>query len=321
LEEVLKQVSFPSRPEVMVGSEHADDAGVYRINDQLALIHTVDIFTPIVDDPYLYGQIAAANAMSDVYAMGGRPVNALNIIGFPDSKLDQECFAQILQGGSDKVAEAGAAIIGGHSVKDTELKYGLAVTGLIHPEKVRKNHSLRAGDVLLLTKPVGTGVLTTALKNDAVSEAEISDAIESMLRLNEIPGLKMADFSVSACTDVTGFGLGGHLWEMINGNNMQAELTIGRIPFFPRAIDFARDSKYIPGGTIANYRYVEPYLEMTEIEPWYLNLLFDPQTSGGLLISIAEEEAEDFIESLTGYPFPVSVIGRILPGEDRIVVR
>ena len=285
------------------------------------MVVSTDFFTPIVDDPYLFGQIAAANALSDIYAMGGIPLCALNMICFPTLKLGKEVFRDILRGGAEKVKEAGAVIIGGHSIKDNELKYGLAVTGKIDPNYIYTNHALRAGDILLLTKPIGTGLLTTALKNDAVTENDISGAINSMLMLNAVTSASLKDFTVSACTDVTGFGLLGHLWEMIHGLDLKVILYLDEIPFFPEAIPYAREMQNIPGGTLSNIKYIEPHLEMGKNDVWYQNLLCDPQTSGGLLISMPESQVKSYLSSIQPYPYPVKVIGEVIPGENRILIR
>jgi selenide,water dikinase len=315
---VLKSVVFPENENIIVDASKADDAGIYRLNDETALVHTTDFFTPIVDDPYLFGKIAATNALSDIYAMGGTPLSALNIICFPDHSLDAEAFQAILQGGADKIDEAGAVILGGHSVSDKELKYGLAVVGIIRPDLIKVNRNLEIGDQILLTKPIGTGILTTALKNDALDENQIVDAIESMLLLNQQPARAMQKFNATACTDVTGYGLLGHLWEMMDGLNLGVKIQVDKIEFFKKAIPLARESRHIPGGTLANISYIQSHLDMGDIEPWYQNLLFDPQTSGGLLIALSEPSIEAFRDSLSDYPFDVTAIGEVVEGENKI---
>jgi selenide,water dikinase len=315
---VLKSVVFPENENIIVDASKADDAGIYRLNDETALVHTTDFFTPIVDDPYLFGKIAATNALSDIYAMGGTPLSALNIICFPDHSLDAEAFQAILQGGADKIDEAGAVILGGHSVSDKELKYGLAVVGIIRPDLIKVNRNLEIGDQILLTKPIGTGILTTALKNDTLDENQIVDAIESMLLLNQQPARAMQKFNATACTDVTGYGLLGHLWEMMDGLNLGVKIQVDKIEFFKKAIPLARESRHIPGGTLANISYIQSHLDMGDIEPWYQNLLFDPQTSGGLLIALSEPSIEAFRDSLSNYPLDVTVIGEVVEGENKI---
>ena len=321
LDEVLQKVQFPTDEHTLVGTQSSDDAAVYRLTDDVALVQTVDFFTPIVDDPYIFGQIAAANALSDIYAMGARPFIALNIIGFPQATQKAELLTQILQGGADKVREADTTLLGGHSIQDKELKYGLAVTGIVHPEKVITNNRVREGDVLLLTKPIGTGMISTALKNGKATTAEVEAIVESMLLLNRLPSEKMIDYDVSACTDITGFGLLGHLWEMIRRQPVQAHIQVKSIPVFDKALHYARNAIFIPGGTLSNIRFVEKQIQLRGVEEWYLNLLLDPQTSGGLLIALPEAAAEQFIRDLKDkYPYPVRKIGRLAEGENKIII-
>ena len=318
LDKALKTIHFPTNSSVLVDASHADDAGIIQIDKDFALVQTTDFFTPIVDDPYLFGQIAAANALSDIYAMGAEPICALNIMCFPDAVLDSEAFTLILQGGADKAREAGIVILGGHSVSDKELKYGLAVSGKIHPKNIKLNQNLKSGDALILTKPIGTGILTTALKNGILDEDDIAPAVESMLTLNLIPSNLLHKYPVSACTDVTGYGLLGHLWEMLQGSDTGASISVKDISFFDKAIPFAREGMHIPGGTLANERFIHNHLEMGNIEAWYQNLLYDPQTSGGLLISIPSEFANNFINDMGDYSLPVSVIGEVHERENKI---
>lgn len=318
LDKALKNIDFPTNSAVLVDASHADDAGIIQIDKDFALVQTTDFFTPVVDDPYVYGQIAAANALSDIYAMGAEPICALNIMCFPDGVLDAEAFTLILQGGADKAKEAGIVILGGHSVSDKELKYGLAVSGKIHPEHIKLNQNIKSGDSLILTKPIGTGILTTALKNGVLDEDDIASAIDSMLTLNLVPSTLLKKYPVSACTDVTGYGLLGHLWEMLQGSHLGATLSVNEIPFFDKALPFAKEASHVPGGTLANERFIHEHLDVGNIEVWYQNLLYDPQTSGGLLISIPSEHVKDFISDLSGYPLPVSVIGEVHERENKI---
>ena len=311
MDDILSRIHFPANDNVLVDSGHADDAGIYKINDQMALVHTTDFFTPIVDDPYLFGQIAAANALSDIYAMGAKPISALNIACFPDNVLDAKTLSEILQGGIDKLAEAGVAVIGGHTVKDNELKYGLAVTGVIDPKLIKQNNTIKNGDLLLLTKPLGTGILTTALKNDHFTESDISDAIRSMLLLNREPAGLLHKYSANAVTDITGFGLLGHLSEMMADSGLGVNLRLSNISFFKEAVPLAEKSQHIPGGTLANINYIQNMMDYGEFAPWYMNLLADPQTSGGLLISMPEDRVKEFIAELADYPFKISNIGEI----------
>ena len=322
LDDVLKQLDFPRNDKVLVNSSRADDAGVYLLNPETALVQTTDFFTPIVDDPYLFGQIAAANALSDIYAMGARPLTALNILCFPDGQLDQHALQELLAGGIDKMKEADVVIIGGHSTSDKELKYGMAVTGIINPVHLKLNYTVQVGDQLLLTKPIGSGILTTALKNSILTEDDISDAISNMLLLNRITSEHFNHFPINACTDITGYGLLGHLWEMIAGLSLSAHIYIDRIPFYEKALPFAREGQQIPGGTIANYNFIKDYFLLENTEVWYTNLLFDPQTSGGLLISIPEKSAENYIKTVENkYPLQIYPIGEIREGENKIFVR
>lgn len=318
LDEALRTIDFPTNSNVLVDASHADDAGIIQIDKDFALVQTTDFFAPIVDDPYMYGQIAAANALSDIYAMGAEPISALNIICFPDAILDSEIFKLILQGGAEKAKEAGIVILGGHSVSDNELKYGLAVTGKIHPEKIKLNHNLKSGDYLILTKPIGTGILTTALKNGILNEDDISSAIKSMLTLNYKPSKLLHKYPVSACTDVTGYGILGHLWEMLEGSEVGVTISVNEIPFFDNAIPFAKEGTQIPGGTLSNERFIHKQLDMGKVDLWYQALLFDPQTSGGLLISIPSEFATDFLNDLEEYDLPVAIIGEVHDGKNKI---
>ncbi len=314
-------MDFPVDANTIVGASGADDAGIYKISEHQALVQTLDFFTPIVDDPYIFGQIAAANSLSDVYAMGGKPLSALNIVGFPDDKLDENVLTQILQGGADKIKEAEAVILGGHTIQDNELKYGLSVTGIVHPEKIRINNNLRVGDWLILTKPIGTGILTTALKNDKITETELQPVIDSMLYLNKTTSEAMENLNVSACTDVTGFGLLGHLWEMMQDLNVDVRIDVDKIVTFDNVREFASESMFIPGGTLANINYLERHIVLGDFPLWHLNYLCDPQTSGGLLIAISEKDVEKYFERIKSYPLTVSIIGEVMEGKDKIILK
>jgi selenide,water dikinase len=289
---------FPSDENVIIGLDRADDAGVYRISDDLALIQTVDFFTPIVDDPYWFGQIAAANALSDVYAMGGTPKTAMNLVAFPAKTLDLSILRQIIQGGVDKLKEAEVVLIGGHSIEDKEIKYGLSVTGVIHPERVLAKKNLRPGDRLVLTKPLGTGIVNTAIKADMVSVRLLEKVTRLMAALNRDAARIMADFDISACTDVTGFGLLGHLAEMVNGSGCSARIFSAQVPVIPEAKDFAAMG-LIPAGAYKNREFREQMITLAETVPRTIqDLLFDPQTSGGLLISISDVHCGDLVSAL-----------------------
>jgi selenide,water dikinase len=286
-----------SDPDLIVGMEHPDDAGVYRLTDELALILTLDFFTPIVDDAYAFGQIAAANALSDVYAMGGVPKLALNIIGFPVNTLDIAILQAILKGGADKLAEAGVLLVGGHSIDDPELKYGLSVTGFVHPSKVLKNVGTQPGDALILTKPIGTGIISTAIKADMADDATVQRVIASMASLNRVAAECMAHYPVNACTDITGFGLIGHACEMIAGTDMGMIIKAQAVPVFPDAIALAAEG-IVPAGAYRNAQYRESMVDSTGIKEDLKSVLFDPQTSGGLFISLPRDAAQDLIEDL-----------------------
>ena len=309
----------------MVGNERADDAGVFQLNETTALIHTVDFFTPVVDDPYLYGQIAVANSLSDVYAMGGRPLTALNILGFHQGKVTNETVHKILKGGMDKAAEAECPIAGGHSIQDEELKYGLAVTGLVHPKQIWRNHTVWPGDVLLLTKPLGTGAISTAIKQGKAAEKDVREIVASMRLLNRRPVevLRSGKFEVHAATDISGFGLAGHLLEMLSEKKLNAELFLNDLPVFKNALHYLNEYAFLPGGFYNNRLFTEKRVQTSAaIDAQKYNILFDPQTSGGLLIAMQKKEALRFIKRLndSGYPYPAVVIGQLLKGEGKIKI-
>ncbi len=277
---------------MLVGINTADDAGVYLLNSDVALIQTVDFFTPIVDDPYVYGQIAAANALSDVYAMGGRPLTALNIICYPTACGDLETMEKILLGGADKVGEAGALLVGGHSVEDREPKYGLSVTGIVHPSRLVTNRGAREGDFLLLTKRLGTGVISTALKAELAPPAVLEIACREMAALNRGAAEAMQEAGVSACTDITGFGLLGHALELARASQVHLTIYAKRLPLIPQVEDLAA-SGLIPAGAYTNRDWAAPYVEFAAEVPGVLqDLLYDPQTSGGLLIAVAPDRLD-----------------------------
>lgn len=281
-------------PDLLVGPETADDAGVYRIGETLALVETTDIITPLVDDPRTFGRIAAANALSDVYAMGGRPVTAMNLVFFPACALPVGVLAEILAGGQDAIREAGACLVGGHTVEDDELKYGLAVTGLIHPERVVRNSTAVPGDRLILTKPLGTGIVSTAVKAEMVDAGTMAEAVRWMTMLNGSAAGIMAECGASACTDVTGFGLIGHATEMADGAGVTMRLFLGDVPVMKGVAGLIADG-LVPAGCYRNRDYYSPRLKGGDIPPDALIPLFDPQTSGGLLISLPPGPAERFL--------------------------
>jgi selenide,water dikinase len=291
-----------------------DDAGVYQISADLAIIQTVDFFTPIVDDPYQFGQIAAANALSDVYAMGGVPKTAMNLVGFPLKQMDISILRQIIQGGLDKLKEADVVLVGGHSVEDNELKYGLSVTGFIHPDRVLTKKNIQAGDCLVLTKPVGTGVINTAIKG-GVAPAEVTESVtRQMAALNRDAAEVMHRYRVHACTDITGFGLLGHLAEMVVGSGCSLRLSADTIPILPEAIEYAAMG-LLPAGAFKNREFRESMVEFSSsVNPLLRDLFFDPQTSGGLLICLDRADARQLIGELHANGIEAAaIIGDVLP--------
>ena len=289
--------------------ETRDDAGYVPFGGGL-LLQSVDFFPPIVDDPYRFGQIAAANALSDVYAMGGKPITAMNLVGFPGS-LDLSILKEILKGGSSKISESGARLLGGHSVQDDEPKYGLSVTGFVEENKVVRNTGAKPGDKLVLTKPLGFGILTTALKRDLVSEAEIEDAVETAARLNKVAGEVLGDIRASAATDVTGYGFLGHLAEVLRATGVGAEIRRGDVPVWERAERLAADGQY-PGGLKNNRSYLGGYVTADGVDENALLPLYDPQTSGGLLVSAPPEEAASYVRALRELGEIAEVVGEVV---------
>lgn len=278
--------------------ETSDDAGVFILTDEIALIQTLDFFTPVVNDPYTFGQIAAANSLSDVYAMGGRPLTALNIVCYPSKTVPRETLQAILAGGLDKIHEAGALLVGGHSVDDTELKYGLSVTGVVHPQRVLTNAGAQPGDRLLLTKPLGTGIIATAMKGRVASSEAASQAAAVMTALNRAAAECLEGFAVHAVTDITGFGLLGHALEMATGSKVELTLFASRVPVLEAAREYAAMG-LVPAGTFANRNFCENMLQTSPgLEAVTLDLLADAQTNGGLLIAVAGEQAEDLLACL-----------------------
>lgn len=298
-------------PNLLVGFNTSDDAAVYRLSDDMALIQTVDIFPPVVDDPYAYGKIAAANALSDVYAMGGRPKLAMNIFCFPED-LPTEAVQAILQGGYEKVQEADAIVCGGHTIKDPVPKYGLSVSGFVHPDRILKNNTIQEGDVLILTKALGTGILTTAWKGELLTESQQKELLDSMEQLNRYAAEAMeCHTDVHACTDVTGFGLLGHAFEMANGSNLSIVLQSDQIPALDGALDAAAMG-LVPAGAYKNREYLDDLVDLSPSVPEALtDLMFDPQTSGGLLISAPEKTAKEILERLDSRCPAARIIGRV----------
>ena len=302
---------------LLVGIETSDDAAIYKVTDDIAMIQTVDFFTPIVDDPYMFGQIAAANSLSDVWAMGGEPAVALNIVGFPNC-LDPAILGDILAGGAHKVKEAGAVLVGGHSVQDDEPKYGLCVSGFVHPKKIFKNYGCRPGDILVLTKQIGSGIVNTAIKAEMASPSAIREAQTVMASLNKKGKQAVEKYDVSACTDITGFGLLGHCAEMASASDVTFELNVRNIAYMEDAIDFAKMG-LIPAGAYKNRSYSIKMVETGSVEEHYLDLLYDPQTSGGLLISVSPDNLQEMLADFkrANMDTTVSVIGKVAPKSDK----
>ena len=296
LAQLLEDIRIHHDPNLLVGFDKSDDASVYKVSDDLALVQTVDFFPPIADDPYLFGQIAATNALSDVYAMGGEPKLCLNVMAVPED-MPKEAVHQLLRGGYDKVYEAGALITGGHTILDEEPKYGLAVTGFVHPDKVLTNSGAQAGDVLLLTKPIGIGVLTTAAKVDLASRESMDQAYRLMTTLNKAARDVMVKYRVHACTDVTGFGLLGHLYEMMQGSDAEAELRVDDIDLIAESVELARMG-VLPAGMYRNRAFAEEGVDAGVVELCRQDLLYDPQTAGGLLMAVHPEDAEAVLAEL-----------------------
>ena len=297
---------------LIVGIETSDDAAIYKVTDDIAMIQTVDFFTPIVDDPYMFGQIAAANSLSDVYAMGGEPKVALNIVGFPNC-LDPAILGEILAGGADKVKEAGAVLVGGHSVQDDEPKYGLCVSGFVHPDKIFKNYGCKPGDVLILTKQIGSGVVNTAIKAQMASESSIQEAVTVMSSLNKKAKEVVEHYPVTACTDITGFGLLGHCCEMATASEVTFEIKVEEIAYMEEAISYAKMG-LVPAGAYRNREHSGKLVDMSGVAEHYVDLLYDPQTSGGLLVSVAPEYVEQMMEDFANKQMDtkVSIVGKVV---------
>ena len=323
LDQILKALPLPRDPKVLVGLETSDDAGVYQLTEEIALVQTVDFFTPIVDDPFTFGQIAVANALSDVYAMGGTPLTAMNLVAFPIKTLSPSILKEILLGGLSKLGEAKVALVGGHTVDDPEIKYGLSVTGIVHPAEILTNANARPGDRLVLTKPLGTGIVSTALKGGMATEEAVRKIVGSMVALNQRASETMRAFGAHACTDITGFGFIGHAQEMAKGSRVGMVVRAGEIPLFPEARDYAKIG-LIPGGAYSNRQFFSCCVDLEPDVPSLLvDLLYDPQTSGGLLISLPSEKAEGLVAALREKGERDSaIVGEVVegpPGRLRIV--
>lgn len=319
--QVLHQLPEIKDKDLLVGIDTADDAGVYKLTEDIAVINTVDFFPPIVDDPYLFGQIAAANAMSDVYAMGGTPRLAMNIVGFPKG-LDTSILQEIIHGSLDKLQEGGVLLIGGHSIEDREIKYGLAITGLVHPDRVVTNAGARPGDVLVLTKPLGVGVITTALKAGRIDPEDIEDVFESMKTLNAKASRVMMDMGVNACTDITGFGLLGHAMEMAEASRAGMVFHSKDIPVFQRAMELIKRKGNHPRTIQSNMEYLKDKVKIGDgVSKEIELLLYDPQTSGGFLISVPPQKVEGLLKGLREEVVKALVIGEVVErGKDWVLV-
>lgn len=303
----------------MVGNETADDAGVFQLTEDIALIQTVDYFTPVVDDPYMFGQIAAANALSDVYAMGGIPKTALNIVGFPINKLGSNILADILRGASDKVVEAGAVTVGGHSIDDAEPKFGLAVTGVVSPKKIWKNVGAKPNDVLILTKPLGVGIMTTGIKRNAVTAEQEAVVTETMATLNKVSAECLMNFHPHAVTDITGFGLLGHASELAEGSDVSIIIEYSRVPFIDGTLELAEQG-VVPGGSKSNHAWLQDKVAYdAQLQLPEQLALCDSITSGGLLISLPKEEANKYIQSLNERGREAYVVGRVVPKQASLI--
>ncbi len=303
-----------------MGIDVSDDAGIYKLTDEIALVQTLDFFTPIVDDPFEFGRIAAANALSDVYAMGGRPLTAMNIVCFPINDLDKAILRSILQGGLDIIHKAEATMIGGHSVEDPELKYGLSVTGIVHPKKFLTNAGAKPGDFLILTKPLGTGILATVLKAGELDEKTTGQITSLMVTLNKDAAEATVEVGVNACTDVTGFGLLGHCLEMAQASNVGIKIDTQKVPFIPAAKTFAAMG-FVPGGGYTNRKFCSNHLEIDpSVDPVLLDIISDPQTSGGLLISVPKDKASSLVQKLLEKNTPsASIIGEVVDQSPGII--
>lgn len=304
---------------LLVGLDTSDDAAVYKVSDDVAIIQTLDFFTPVVDDPYLFGQIAAANALSDIYAMGGTAKVAMNIVAFPNC-LSPSVLGDIMKGGADKVAESGALLIGGHSIQNDVPLYGLSVTGFVHPEKIQKNYGAKEGDILIITKQVGTGIVSTAAKVDMASKEACEEAIKVMTTLNRLPKEIMDNYPVHACTDVTGFGLLGHGIEMAEPSEVSFELYADESPYVTESMSLA-EMGMIPEGAYKNKKYFDSKVDLSGVKEVYGDLLFDPQTSGGLLYAVEAKYGEEIIKALKGSSLAteVAIIGKVVPKKEKLI--
>ena len=321
LEKIMKGLKYPHTPNTLVSFDTSDDAGAYQISDDIAIIQTVDFITPVLNDPYKFGQIAAANSLSDVFAMGAEVCTALNIVAYDSCNITKEMLNEILRGGLDKVIEAEGVVLGGHTIEDIEMKYGLSVTGIVHPNKIIRNNTIKPGDKIILTKPIGMGVITTSIKADMAPQSAIDKAAFHMSYLNKKASEIAVEIGVNAMTDVTGFGLLGHLFEMTN-DSASVRLDYGSVPIIEEAFELAEDG-FFPGGSFRNERYFKPHVHVQNdsYSPDRIMLMYDAQTSGGLMISVAGEKADKLLDKLklAGLEW-CSIIGEVFDGKGRKII-
>lgn len=317
LKQVLEKIPRTENPNLLVGFDRSDDAAIYKLTDDLAIVQTLDFFPPMIKEPYIFGQIAAANAISDIYAMGGDVKTALNIVCFPE-KMDLNILGQMIAGGNDKVIEAGGVLAGGHSIMDEDVKYGLSVTGTIHPDKIYKNSGCQESDQLILTKPLGVGIITTANRVGEASKEAMDQAIKNMTTLNKYASEILRKYQVHSCTDVTGFGLLGHLHEMLMGE-FSAVIDCKSIPYIKEAYAYANEF-FLTAAAQRNRNYIEEFVEFLNIEFAMEEILFDPQTSGGLLFSVAPEDACEVLKELSALELPSNIIGEITSLQKREII-
>lgn len=303
---------------LIVGFDKSDDAAVYKLTDDIAIIQTLDFFTPMTEDPYIFGQIAAANSLSDVYAMGGQPKTAMNIVCFPN-KMDIKILGEILRGGAEKVMEAGAVLSGGHSVHDPEIKYGLSVTGIAHPDKILKNHGCQSGDILICTKKLGTGIVSTASKVNLASEKAIDESLKQMVTLNKYAAEIIVNYPITACTDITGFGFLGHAYEMAKGSEKTLVFEGDFIPYISEAKEYAKDFLITTGGQ-QNRNFVKRDIDFNRTPLWLQEIMFDPQTSGGLLFSVAKDRVSDLMKEFKEKNIEAFIIGSVEEKSNKYIV-
>jgi selenide,water dikinase len=312
----MRDLPLIQDPNLLTGFENADDAGVYKLSADLALVQTVDFFTPTVDDPFTFGQIAATNALNDIYAMGGKPLTAMNIVCFPIKTMNKSVLREVLRGGLDKMREASVFLIGGHSVEDNEIKYGLSVTGVIHPDKVLFNRGAKAGDNLILTKPLGTGIISTAIKVQEASSEMVTKAISCMTQLNKKTSeMMIAAGDIHACTDITGFGFLGHACEMIEGSDVGMNINSAAVPIFTGLQELV-ETGFVPGGLYRNKNFRISQIETADTCPaWLLDVFFDPQTAGGLFFSLPRKKAQNLVEKMRRSGIgDAAVVGEVVAG-------